>query len=175
MSEKDVAPKYTPPHRRFVEQKSLSGEYLPGPSRPSRTPALPPGYGQKYNPPSNRQTTFTAEEIFQQFTHPPTSTITFFSYPPEVRPRKEYGDTPETTSLPPSPPPAPPKHPLSHVISFIQVYKNAHPAWNKYQELWIHTNSDKLEADWKTGRINFGRPIPVFQQHNRAWSFRGWW
>jgi hypothetical protein len=161
-------------------------KYIPPSKRPGYVPPAGPNSSL---PPQNRPPIrgrdgtprYTAADFTQHFTHPQDSTLSYFAYPPIERssPRPPYNPsrTPQDTPLPSSPPPPPPKHPLNHLISYVCIFNNAHPAWRSDRELWVHTNADKLIADWEGDRKNFGRPMPVFEQMQGSrshFTFSGW-
>jgi hypothetical protein len=69
-------------------------------------------------------------------------------------------------------------HPLSHLIAYIMLFPRAQPLWESGGEVWSHTGSEVIVEDWKRDKVNFGRPIPVFQggsSKQDRFSFIGWW
>jgi hypothetical protein len=71
-----------------------------------------------------------------------------------------------------------PPHPLSHLIAYIMLFPRAQPLWESGGEVWSHTGSEVIVEDWKRDKVNFGRPIPVFQggsSKQDRFSFIGWW
>jgi hypothetical protein len=71
-----------------------------------------------------------------------------------------------------------PPHPLSHLIAYIMLFPRAQPLWESGGEVWSHTGSEVIVGDWGKDKVNFGRPIPVFQggsSKQDRFSFIGWW
>jgi hypothetical protein len=123
-------------------------------------------------------------QLAQHFTHAPDSTLTFFSYlhlvmAPYRRPAYDPTRTPYNKPLPPSPPPPPPRHPLDDLVSFLRIFPGTHPAWPTHRELWVHTSADKLLTDHAGERLNFGRPILLFETRRvrgrELFVLQGYW
>jgi len=58
------------------------------------------------------------------------------------------------------------------------LFPRAQPLWESGGEIWSHTGSEVISDDWKRGKVNFGRPIPVFQggsSKQDRFTFIGWW
>jgi len=69
-------------------------------------------------------------------------------------------------------------HPLGHLIANIMIFERGQPLWESGAELWSHTVSEIMVDDWKAGKLNFDRPIPVFYGTSTRldrFEFRGWW
>ncbi|WRT65536.1 uncharacterized protein IL334_002481 [Kwoniella shivajii] len=163
--------KYIPPSRRAGYVPTLPSKDTP-PPRPSRISRDPlPDH------------LYSLTDLYRIFNHPQDSTFTFFSFPAPFTSRrfKEPYDptrTPYNTPLPPSPPPPPPPHPLGHLLSYLVLFQNAHPSWNDDNQLWTHSNADKLIEDHEKDKKNMGRPLPVFKSFKGRpgeLEFIGWW
>lgn len=171
----------------------MSGKYVPPSRREGYKPVtteLPPGY----RTPRDRQvdgdgTATFVPLIARIFDTPLEGTFNYFDYICPTPATRFQGrvlrpyipeQTPEATSSPPSPP-APARHPLAHLIAYIVMFGSAHPSWESHRELWSHTNAERLIEDDKGLRMNFGRPIPVFQsngnkeERSSVPGFAGWW
>ena len=161
--------------------------YVPPSKRPGYVPSAPPPDSIRGATTSARggrgargQASYDSSQLVEHFTHSPDSTLTFFSYrapltPPYERPAYDPTRTPYNTPLPPSAPSPPPRHPLGGLVSFIRIFPGAHPVWVTHRELWVHTGAHKLLADHAGAKLDFGRPIPLFDG-NREWSvFNGYW
>ena len=72
----------------------------------------------------------------------------------------------------------PEAHVLGHVVIYIVIFPNAQPLWESGAELWTHTGAEGMISDWKGAKVNFGRPIPVFEVSKGRKNgnlFMGWW
>lgn len=114
------------------------------------------------------------EQLFQ--THQ-QGTFNYFAYRPSATERAPltFGQKEGFEGIPN---PIAPPHPLGHLIAYIMLFPRAQPLWESGGELWSHTGSEIMVEDWKGGKVNFGRPIPVFgggSTRKDRFVFLGWW
>ena len=174
----------------------MSGKYVPPSKRAGYVPStssIPPthvhngGFRARWTPGTSLpEGVYSRQDLEQHFTHNIEGTLNHFSHlnPSfhDHKPRKGYDPTralkdPQEIPLPFSPPPGLPIHPLKHLVSYIVLFPNAHPCWEKDRELWVHTSAEYIIEDEEGERKNFGRPLPVFQhaQARDTFRFAGWW
>jgi hypothetical protein len=166
------------------DNRTTMSKYVPPSRRPGYVPStstLPPGYR---SPGTAGEGQYTLSDLAEHFNHPQDSTLTFFSHPvpPTSDTRLGYRDhLRDTIATEPQPSAMEStlEHPLRHLVSYGVIWNNAHPAWEKEGELWIHTNAEKFIDDYENEKKkNFGRPIPVFAQvrgRHKIVTFIGWW
>ena len=147
---------------------------------PSKRPGLVPK--ETDTPPWSRPPRFKVDTIEDHlrriesiFSTCQQGTFNYFSYPgiptPDKQPEVETDPSTAAEKVFPA-------HPLGHLIAYIMLFPRAQPLWDTGAELWSHTGSELMIGDWKSGKVNFGRPIPVFagaSTKRDRFSFIGWW
>ena len=147
-------------------------------------PSKRPGFQSQPSdsPPWSRETfkpkVKTIEDHLQQvssiFSTVQQGTFNYFSYPHSGTYVEEQG----LEHAPKKEKKIYPHHPLSHLIAYIMLFPRAQPLWESGGEIWSHTGSEVIVDDWKRDKVNFGRPIPVFQGGSNKqdrFTFIGWW
>ena len=147
-------------------------------------PSKRPGFQPKPNdiPPWSRETSKpkvkTIEDHLQQvssiFSTVQQGTFNYFSYPHTGTYAEEQG----LEHAPKKEKKIYPHHPLSHLIAYIMLFPRAQPLWESGGEVWSHTGSEVIVDDWKRDKVDFGRPIPIFQggsSKQDRFTFIGWW